>query len=86
MLETFYASGLFIPNTCILPLYSAAKFNGMIADSGEGVIQWVPVFDGFSIKHAVRSLNLRGRDLTEYMEKYLEEIGQEFKISVKNSK
>jgi len=75
MFETFKASALFIPNSCILALYSAGKYNGIVVDSGDGVTQCVPVFDGFSIKQAIIHLDLGGRDLTEYMEKLLEEIG-----------
>jgi len=81
MFETFKVPALFIPNPCLLALISEAKCNGIVVDSGDGVTQCVPIFDGFSIKQAIMHLDLGGRDLTEYMEKLLEEIGQEFKIN-----
>ena len=78
MFETFNVPGLYIAIQAVLSLYSAGKFTGIVADSGDGVTHFVPIFDGYSLPHAVIRLDLAGRDLTEYMMKLLTETGQRF--------
>ena len=67
MFETFNVPGLYIAIQPVLSLYSVGKLNGLAADSGEGVTQIVPVFDGFSLPHAINKLDLAGKDLTNYL-------------------
>ena len=83
MFETFNVPGFYIAIQAILSLYSAGKFTGIVADSGDGVAHFVPFFDGYSLPHAVIRLDLAGRDLTEYMMKLLTETGQRFSITAK---
>ena len=78
MFETFNVPGLYIAIQAVLSLYSAGKFTGIVADSGDGVTHFVPIFDGYSLPHAVIRLDLAGRDLTEFMMKLLTETGQRF--------
>ena len=78
MFETFAVPGLYIAIPGVLSIYSAGKFTGIVVDSGEGVTQFVPIFEGCSLTHAVNRLNLAGRDLTEFMMKLLKETGQIF--------
>ena len=81
MFETFNVPGLYIANPGVLILYSAGKYTGIVADSGEGVTYFDPIFDGYSLPHAVIRLDLAGRDLTEYMIKLLNETGLRFSTS-----
>ena len=78
MFETFNVPGLYIAIQAVLSLYSAGKFTGIVADSGEGVTQFVPIFDGNPHLYAVNRLDLAGRDLTKFMMKLLKETGQRF--------
>jgi len=78
MFETFNVPGLYIANQAVLSLYSAGKFTGIVVDSGDGATHFVPIFDGYSLPHAVKRLDLTGRDLTIYMMKLLTETGQRF--------
>ena len=78
MFEIFNVHGLYIAVQAVLSLYYAGKFTGMSIDSGEGVTQFVPIFDGYSLPHAISKLDIAGRDLTEYFVKLLLETGLRF--------
>ena len=78
MFETFNVPGLYIANKAVLSLYSAGKFSGIVVDSGEGDTNIVPVFDGYSIPHAIIRLNISGKDLTEFFMRLLIETGYRF--------
>ena len=38
-----------------------------MCDIGDGVSQIVPVFEGYSVKSAVKRIDLAGRDVTDYL-------------------
>ena len=71
MFETFNVPGLYIAKQPVLSLYSIGKLTGLVADSGEGITQIAPVFDGFALPHAIHRLDLSGKDLTDYIEKLI---------------
>ena len=81
MFETFNVPGLYIAIQAVLSLYSAGKFTGIVVDSGDGITQFVPIFDGYSLSQAVLRFDLGGRDLTKYMTKLLNETGLRFSTS-----
>jgi actin beta/gamma 1 len=76
MFETFNVPGLYIANQAVLSIYNEGMFTGIVADSGDGATHIVPIFDGYSLPHAVKRLNLTGKDLTEYIVKLLKEKDQ----------
>ena len=59
-----------------MSLYAAGRITGLVADAGDGVSCTVPIFEGFSIPHAVEKMEIAGRVLTEWMQKLLLGIGE----------
>merc|ERR1712039_598374 len=55
----------------VMSLYAAGRTTGLVVDSGDGVSHTVPVFEGFSIPHAVEKMEIAGRVLTEWLQKLL---------------
>ena len=78
MFETFNVPCMYVAIQAVLSLYSAGRTTGIVCDSGDGVTHTVPIYEGFSIPHAVQRIQLAGRDLTGYMAKLLSERGYQF--------
>ena len=76
--ETFSCPQFYVSIQAQLSLYSAGRTTGCVYDSGDGVTHTVPIYEGYAIPHAIRRMDLAGRDLTEWMMKLLQEGGYSF--------
>lgn len=76
--ETFKVPNFYVAIQAVLSLYAAGRTTGIVVDSGDGVTHTVPIFEGYSIPHAIMKILLAGRDLTKYLFKILTERGWNF--------
>jgi actin-related protein len=75
MFDQFGVPGVYVAIQAVLALFASSSTTGIVLDSGDGVTHAVPIYEGFALPHAILSLNLAGRDLTEYMGKMLADAG-----------
>jgi actin len=71
MFETFQVSGMYVAIQAVLSLYANGRTTGCVVDSGDGVTHTVPVYEGFSIPHAVHKNFIAGRAITDHLVKLL---------------
>ncbi len=81
MFESFNVPQFYVAIQAILSLYASGRTTGCVVDSGDGVTHTVPVYEGYSLPHAVIRNDLAGRDLTKYMADILRETGPAFTSS-----
>jgi centractin len=79
--ETFAVPALYVQNQAILSLYASGRTTGVVLDSGDGVTCSVPVYEGFTIPHAIQRIDVAGRDVTEHLQLLLRKAGHNFHTS-----
>ncbi|KAJ3359506.1 actin-2 [Allomyces macrogynus ATCC 38327] len=79
--ETFNVPAMFMSVQAVLSLYASGRTTGLVLDSGDGVTHAVPVYDGFAIPHAIRRIDVAGRDITQYLQVLLRKNGYAFHTS-----
>uniref|UniRef100_A0A3Q3GLY9 Actin CyI, cytoplasmic-like n=1 Tax=Labrus bergylta TaxID=56723 RepID=A0A3Q3GLY9_9LABR len=75
MFECFCVPFTYVAMQAVLALYAAGRSTGVVFDSGDGVSHSVPVFEGYSLPHAVQRFPLAGVDVTMHLKKLLQEQG-----------
>jgi len=76
--EQFQVPAFYVSIQAVLALYASGRTTGLVFDAGDGVTHLVPVYEGFSLKHAIMRVNLAGRDLTQHLMDILQEANVKF--------
>ncbi|OMJ92923.1 hypothetical protein SteCoe_4266 [Stentor coeruleus] len=71
MFDTFNVPAFYVEKHAVLSLYSIGKTTGLVFGSGHGVTHVVPIYEGYAIPHAIRRIDLAGKEITDYLETFL---------------
>ncbi|KAM6217810.1 actin-related protein T2 [Rhynchocyon petersi] len=82
MFETFKVPAFYLSDQAVLALYASACVTGLVVDSGDGVTSTVPIFEGYSLPHAVTKLYVAGKDITEHLTQLLLASGRTFPVTL----
>jgi centractin len=72
--EAFEVPGLFFAPSPVLAMYATGRLTGCVLDSGHGVSQCVPIYDGFALPHAVTRMDVAGHDVDGYFQLLLRRL------------
>jgi actin-related protein len=75
MFENFHTPAWFLQIQAVLSLYASGRTTGIVFDCGDGVSHVVPIYEGYSLPHAIKRTDLAGRDITTYLRKICTEKG-----------
>merc|ERR1712112_116856 len=75
MFETFKVPAFYVSIQAVLSLYASGRTTGLVLDSGDGVTHIVPIYEGYALPHAIKRLDIAGREITRYLENLLTNSG-----------
>lgn len=81
MFDTFSVNAMYVSIQAVLSLYASGRTTGCVMDSGDGVSHTVPIYEGYALPHAVKRIDLAGRDITDHLSKLLSARGHTFTTS-----
>ena len=76
--EAFNVPSLFVSPQAVLSLYATGRTTGVVLDVGDGVAHVVPVYESFTLPHAITRMDVAGRDVTDHLQLLLRRSGYNF--------
>jgi actin-related protein len=83
LFEKFNVPFMFVTNGAVLSSYGACKYSGFVLDCGYDSSRIVPVSSGYPYSSCIKTIDVGGKDISEYMLKLLLKKGYEEK-NIKN--
>ena len=71
--EEYYFDKVFMINPSILTLLNEGKFTGTVAELDYDMSSFIPIFDCYSLPHAIIRSNIGRKDINDYFEKLVRE-------------
>ena len=68
LLETLGVPAIYVGTTNLLALFASGRTTGCVVDSGYSATHIVPIYEGHVLAHAMVSMNLGGRHLTDWFQ------------------
>lgn len=84
LFEKFNVPAVFVASEAPLALYALGRRTGLVLELGHGVVNVVPVVDGYTIPEGILRYNVAGDDITSYLERILKERGYSFPTSAEH--
>ncbi|XP_078260606.1 actin-5-like isoform X1 [Rhinoraja longicauda] len=75
MFECLNVPAMYLAIPATLALYASGRTRGIVLDSGFGLTDAVPIYEGYYLPDAVKRLKLAGNDITENIRRLLFESG-----------
>ena len=66
-LGIFNVPGMYVAILEVLSLYASGRTTGIVMDSAAGISHTVPIYEGYTLPHAMLRLDRASLDLTEYI-------------------
>lgn len=71
MVETFDVTNVYLGKQAVLALFATGRTTGTVLDSGAGVTHAVPIFEGYALPFAIKTIDVSGNDLTNFLHQQL---------------
>lgn len=78
MFEGFRTPAMYVAIQARMALYCTGRTTGIVLDIGDGVTHTIPIYQGYSLPHAVLRKDLAGRDLNSFLTVLLRKRGFNF--------